>query len=189
MSGRATFTIVRSSRSMKTPVQTAASVDHLRLPAISKAPPSARSDSLRSCWRGGALRVVGTPRSEPNCFGGRTARSGLGERARSGGGWLGERGGELGARLRVLQLGRRAVEHLHRLAEQFEPAAAALDESGRAQGGAERARRAPGAGELELLGCESAGLVELAQLLERERGLGAPGDEGGVSAFDGVEAA
>src|SRR6266516_3760625 len=99
MSGRATFTIVRSSRSMKTPVQTAASVHHLRLPAISisMAPPSARSGSLRSCWRGGALRVVGTPRSEPNCFGEDTARSGLGERARSGGGWLGERGGELGA--------------------------------------------------------------------------------------------
>src|SRR4051794_10706936 len=35
MSGSATFTIVRSSKSMNTPVQTVASVHHLRVPARS----------------------------------------------------------------------------------------------------------------------------------------------------------
>src|SRR6185436_6587344 len=79
-------------------------------------------------------------------------------------------------------------EHLDRLLEQPEPVGAALGQPGHPQGPAERARRPPHAGELDLLAGEPSGLVPIAELKMGCRSLRAPGHEGRIATADGLEA-
>ena len=89
----------------------------------------------------------------------------------------------------MLQLRGRAVEHLDRFVQQLETVAAARDQPRRSKRRAERPRCPPSARELELLHCPASSLVQLAQLAQGQGSLGAPGDERGVVAADGLEVA
>src|SRR6266540_3178513 len=100
-----------------------------------------------------------------------------------------QRRSQLHARLGVLELRRGAGNRLHRLLEQGEPALATLDQAGCTEGGAERPRGAPGAGQLDFLRRQPACLVWLAELEQGECGGRAPGDERWIAAADSVEAA
>src|SRR5262245_60547491 len=70
-----------------------------------------------------------------------------------------ERGAEVDEGARVLEAGFRAREHLDRLPEQPGSCRAALNETERAQGGADGLRVTPAAGERELFGGERTRLV------------------------------
>src|SRR6266550_3542223 len=96
---------------------------------------------------------------------------------------------QLHARLRVLELRRGSAQDLHRFLEQSEPAFAAFDQTGCAEGGAKCPRGTPRARELDLFLRKRAGLVPPAELKQSQRGGRAPRDEGGVPAADLLEQA
>jgi hypothetical protein len=89
----------------------------------------------------------------------------------------------------VLELGRRVGEHLHCFLQHRHAVVAALDQTARPEGGAERTGSAPHSGELDLLVDETARFLPLVQREERERRLRAPRHERRVAPANRREAA